>query len=868
MLLAASDVVRRIVESEAAVDCRHRPISLVLAIVCVLPLVEPASAQGDPLALQRSAIQRIDAFVDQFRKTGDMRTRLPDLAQAEAELAASNRMLAARQDWSALALGLIKQGHTYRMQAQWPNAITLYQQAEDAAKRGRNIAHQADALAWRATAESSRRNVGQAFADAAQAVRLAENIDDKDLLARALDVLGAVQIAQRDLAGAADTLNRGVAVASEAKEPIAAYYAYLNRSEVYLKSGERCDFQRSFEPCYQALDRARADLQQASAIARKLGYFALARQTEQFIGTVETRHALIKSQEAMHQTVQKTALFRPKKPGDVLVTEKFVAPPGKIPPLLADSYEAMKHMEKRLGGFANVAEARTHFVEGMMNEMQGNNDAALAFFLKAVESLEGDRRALRDERSRGTFLEDRIGFYYAPIQQLLERRRYADAFELLERSRSRALADLIASRNLGLDRPEEQKLYAELTVLRTQIADAQSKLFELVSSSDPAGNRSQINALQSQIRALEAQHQKVVSRTAIESPRLQNLVSSTPTSLEALQQSMREERYEVLQYLVLEHGVIVWHIGPNAVSARKVFLPRTEVIGKVAALQKSLADRHVRFDETIARELFLFLVQPILAGIRSERLVIIPHEDLHYVPFQVFQDPADGRYLGERFQITYAPSASVLLGLKRSPGLSSGRLLAVADPNIPAANLEVQAIAKLFPGRSKIVVDERARESDVKRRKGDVKEWIRDFDVIHLAVHGKFDAGEPMLSYLLLARDAGSDGRLTAAEMFGLPLHESRLVVLSACETGRAKATHGNEILGMVRALMYAGAGSLVLSYWNVDSAATALWMQSFYEAALSRPLPEAARVALMKVKSKPEYSHPYFWAAFTTIGR
>ena len=73
--------------------------------------------------------------------------------------------------------------------------------------------------------------------------------------------------------------------------------------------------------------------------------------------------------------------------------------------------------------------------------------------------------------------------------------------------------------------------------------------------------------------------------------------------------------------------------------------------------------------------------------------------------------------------------------------------------------------------------------------------------------------------------------------MFGLPLDRSRLVVLSACETGRAEATHGNEILGMVRALIYAGAGTLVLSYWEVDSAATALWMQTFYQAALSRPI-------------------------------
>jgi CHAT domain-containing protein len=150
----------------------------------------------------------------------------------------------------------------------------------------------------------------------------------------------------------------------------------------------------------------------------------------------------------------------------------------------------------------------------------------------------------------------------------------------------------------------------------------------------------------------------------------------------------------------------------------------------------------------------------------------------------------------------------------------------------------------------------------------DVKTWMRDFDAVHLSVHGKFEASEPLLSYLSFRRGGGDDGKLTAAEMFGLPLDKSRLVVLSACETGRAEATHGNEILGMVRGLMYSGAGTLVLSYWEVDSDATALWMRTFYAAALSRPMPEAARQALLTVKSQSDYSHPYYWAAFGMIGR
>ena len=129
-----------------------------------------------------------------------------------------------------------------------------------------------------------------------------------------------------------------------------------------------------------------------------------------------------------------------------------------------------------------------------------------------------------------------------------------------------------------------------------------------------------------------------------------------------------------------------------------MFLPRNHLIDKVASLQKSLADRNAPFDETTAQELFLYLIAPLLPMVKSDRLVIIPHGDLHNVPFQVFKDPSDGRYLGERFQITYAPSATVLLGLARPAGLSGGRLLAIADPSISAAGPESRPSQSCFPG--------------------------------------------------------------------------------------------------------------------------------------------------------------------------
>ena len=238
------------------------PISIVLLIL----FSTGAGAQtpaNNPLELQKRAVARIDSVIDRFRRTGDTRLQISELVQAGAELAASNRALAASQSWSALAFGLIKQGHVHRLQGQWPEAIALYQNAQEAATRGRDVVRQGDALAWRALAESSRRNLGPALSIAAQAVQLAETTSDKDVLARALDVLGSVQIAQLDLVGAGDTTNREVAVAEQATEPTAAYYAYLNRSDVYLKLAEQCDYNTSFDACNQALDRAKADLEQA-----------------------------------------------------------------------------------------------------------------------------------------------------------------------------------------------------------------------------------------------------------------------------------------------------------------------------------------------------------------------------------------------------------------------------------------------------------------------------------------------------------------------------------------------------------------------------------------------------------------------------
>jgi CHAT domain-containing protein len=825
-----------------------------MTLIASLAIPVGSAVGDDPIALQQRAIQRIDGYIDRFRKTGDLTSLLPDLQQADVELAASYEVFLRRGNREAAALSWIKRGDIGRLRNQWQQAVAFYQQAHQLAEKAAHRGYQAKALTGQARAEAyGLRDYGSAGVHIAQAIRLSAMLSDPKELFNSLDVMAQIQISRGELIAAAETLSRAFSVANAIEDQTVLYYAYFDRADIYQKLAEKCDYQRTFEPCYEALTLAQADYERALSLARKLGYAGLAGQTEGFLRRLGTRREMIQSQENFHKQLLQGAIFRPQKPSDVLAHEQFLTGSQNLP-------AGLLGLIQQSGAFGG-GDARSFYAQGLFHQLQGANDAALPAYLKAVELLEADRRRLRDDKSRGTFLEDKIEFYYTSILHLLERRRMAEAFELLERSRARGMSDLLASKTLVLSRPKDRELYAESLKVRVQIARLQQELFADRRRADRDRYIDRITNREREIRKLEAEHSQLLSRMAKEAPKLPPLVVSEPVPLQQLQQSMKRDRYEMLQYLVLESAVLLWHISGDAIQVRSVFLPRSELIQKVAELRKSLGDVKETFNEQIAREMFLFLIQPVLPSIKTNHLVIVPHEDLYYVPFQVFQDPSDRTYLGERFRLSYAPSATIFSGLRKAENVAGGRLLAVADPTIPEARKEVDFLASLYPGRHKVV-------SDVLVKEADLKSWVADYDVHHFSVHGEFSVQEPLLSYLKLNAGGQDDGKLTAAEIFGLPLEQSRLVVLSACETGQAQATHGNEVLGMVRALLYGGANTLILSGWKVNAASTGLWMQTFYQEAQSRSVGEAARLALMTVKQQPQYNHPFYWGPFLLIGR
>jgi CHAT domain-containing protein len=143
--------------------------------------------------------------------------------------------------------------------------------------------------------------------------------------------------------------------------------------------------------------------------------------------------------------------------------------------------------------------------------------------------------------------------------------------------------------------------------------------------------------------------------------------------------------------------------------------------------------------------------------------------------------------------------------------------------------------------------------------------------VLHLATHGDFRADNPLFSGLALA-----DGWLSTLDCFSLRLAAS-LVTLSGCQTGRSVVGGGDELLGLTRALLSAGAASLVLSLWAVDDASTAWLMETFYtHLAAGCTKGEALRLAQFAFirgqgaagdAQAARYTHPFFWAPFYLVG-
>ncbi|WP_397327044.1 tetratricopeptide repeat protein [Nostoc sp. FACHB-110] len=459
--------------------------------------------------------------------------------------------------------------------------------------------------------------------------------------------------------------------------------------------------------------------------------------------------------------------------------------------------------------------------------------------------------------------------------------------------------------------PESQTLLTNLTNTQSQLAH----LFYNRPETLPLEQyRTQVFQLETKIKQLEDQ----LSRRSEEFR-----TQSQPVTIETIQKLIPGDAalVELVQYQPFN---------PKAAPDKRFGKPRYAVyilsakgetkgidLGDTETIQKTielfrddLRDRGTDITQVkqSARNLDKILMQPVRKLLGNTRKILLsPDSALNLIPFEALVDE-NNRYLVENYSFTYLTSGRDLLRLQNhSPSQQPPVIIADPDFNKPGEIVARQPNANSIDAKNTRSIDlsqrtfsplpATAKEAEaisillkvklltgVKATEGAVKQ-VKSPRILHIATHGFFenapankekttlDDNPLLLSGLVFAglkprQSGGEDGILTALETTALNLVGTKLVVLSACDTGLGNISAGEGIYGLRRALVIAGSESQMISLWKVDDDATKELMVAYYKKLLdNQGRSEALRQTQLEMLKGEKYQHPYFWAAFIPSG-
>ena len=548
---------------------------------------------------------------------------------------------------------------------------------------------------------------------------------------------------------------------------------------------------------------------------------------------------------------------------------------------------------------------------GRLAQQSGSLEAAERHYQVALNLLEGLMTWLvRDQRS--AFLLDKEGVFSALIGLSLDKQDMNGALEYLERLKSQVLREYLtrsADIRLKASDPEEARLLEELHRLRqelhwysSQVASTEGKLPEtLIGTQRPAMRGAQSTTVEVS-SALERQKREqaigeLLERAFLqhESARFDSLplpgairgspMRKAPVSVEHLT-ALLSANDVLLEYFFQGDDLLIFSLHakqrqadvtrvPGATASLSKLLPLFRANINLVARQLATKPDEASLNQALeanaqglSRKLYDVLLRPVELLIPSDgRLLLVPYGALHTLPFHALYNGE--RYLIERCEVAYLPSAAMLLLQDSRRATSevkagrSGRTLVLGHSDggrLPYTLQEARRVAALL--KSECYLEEQAAIEKLSSSEG-------NHAIIHLAAHGKNRADAPDFSYLQLA-----DGQLNTVDVFNLDL-PAELVTLSGCETGLVTIGGGDELLGLSRGFLYAGARSLLISLWLVEDASTAQLMEAFYQGVLGgqsragalRSAQRGLLTAAREGSRPPGWAHPYFWAPFRLLG-
>ena len=508
-------------------------------------------------------------------------------------------------------------------------------------------------------------------------------------------------------------------------------------------------------------------------------------------------------------------------------------------------------------------------VLGQVEEARGDAPAALEAYRNAHAQLENLRSHLQRDELKIAFVQNKLSVYESLVWLCLEHDRSSEklekAFAYIEQAKSRSLADLIAFRAHALPSPSNVRtdLVEKVHRLREEL-NWYYRQVDLAAIGSGSSTPEQVERLRRTARDCEEELVKALNDVENTESEFAALQSAGTVDLGTIRSTLRPDTI-LLEYYQARGTLYVCLVTRDDIEILPL-TPVSQVRNIVRLLDfqlakfrlgpeyaRSFAGAMLDATRTHLRELYDEIIAPLRGRLNARHLVIVPHDFLHQLPFQALL--AGSRYLIDDFSISYAPSASVyyLCATKQSRGADGALVMGIADGLAPHILEEARAVAGSLPD-ARLLLGAEATEDHL-------RSYAPQSRFVHIATHGLFRQDNPMFSSIRLA---GS--RLSVFDLYHLDLR-AELVTLSGCSTGRNALVGGDELLGLLRGLLYAGAQSVLVSLWDVSDRSTADFMRTFYQHLFAGETKAAAlQRAAQEVRAL--YPHPYYWAPFSLIGK
>jgi len=512
---------------------------------------------------------------------------------------------------------------------------------------------------------------------------------------------------------------------------------------------------------------------------------------------------------------------------------------------------------------------QTHFFLGEIASGRGDRSAARAEYQEARKALETLRTHLHREELKISFVKNRLQVYEALVDLHVDSKGTEvsanEALACMEAAKSRSMTGMIfhAGRSLPFGDARQTKEVLKIRDLREELNWCYHRI-ELEQLRPEEMSRQRIDELQRKARERENELLRTLRELPAQERENVNLEEPSQFSVANLQAALPIDTALIEYYSAGDRLVVA------VVTRETIEITTVAAVSQVTRLLQllrfqiskfSMGAAHTRqFEQPLLRAtlghleaLYAELMRPLRPRLRAQRLVVVPHGALHFLPFHALRNGDE--YIGDSYAVSYAPSAAVfaLCQQKATAEKKGSLVLGIPDDRAPQIVTEAQSVAALLP-EAKLYLGEQATAKILLERGPENA-------LLHIATHGIYRRDNPMFSGIRLG-----DGYVNLYDLYQLRLN-AKLVTLSGCATGMNFVAAGDELLGLQRGLFYAGATTLLLSLWDVHDRSTAELMQEFYRSYTQNGDAALSLRGAMRIL-RQENPHPYFWAPFVLVGK